>query len=190
MRTIFPKNAVMIPKNATRVFKGIIYDVYHWEQERFDGSTATFEALKRPDTVNVLAVKNGKIVVIRDEQPSRPPKLTLPGGRHDVATETELDCAKRELHEETGMRFKNWKLVSVKQEHTKIDYFYYLFLATDFEGQDEPHVDQGGEIITVMEMTLDELKQKADAQRDGYLPYEFLRGVQSIDDLLALPEIH
>jgi ADP-ribose pyrophosphatase YjhB (NUDIX family) len=188
MRTVFPKDAVTIPKDATRVFKGIIYDVYHWQQERFDGSIATFEALKRYDTVNVLAVKNGKIVVVRDEQPARPPKLTLPGGRHDVESETELDCAKRELHEETGLRFRTWKLVQVHQMAVKIDYFYYMFVASDLEGEDEPHVDPGGEKITVMEMTLDELKQKAEAQHDGYLPYELLRSVHSTDDLVALPE--
>lgn len=188
MRTVVPKKARLIPKEAQRVFKGVIFDVYQWQQEKFDGSFATYEMIKRPDTVNVLAIKDDKIVIIRDEQPSRPAVLTLPGGRHDVASETELDCAKREMHEETGMRFKNWKLISVKQEHAKIEYFYYIFLATDFEGQDEPHVDAGGEKIEVMEVSLQELKESAEIQRNGYLPYELLRGVTSLDDLPALPE--
>ena len=190
MRVVVPKDAVLIPANAMRVFKGIIYDVYHWKQERFDGSFATFEMLKRPDTVNVLAIKDNKIIVIRDEQPARPPKMTLPGGRHDVESETELDCAKRELHEETGLRFRTWKLVQVKQVATKIEQFFYLFVASDFEGQDEPHVDAGGEKIEIMPMTLDELKKTAEAQRDGYLPHELLRSITTIDDILSLPEYH
>jgi ADP-ribose pyrophosphatase len=189
MRTVVPKKARLIPKEAKRVFKGVIFDVYQWQQEKFDGSFATYEMIKRPDTVNVLAIKDDKIVIIRDEQPSRPAVLTLPGGRHDVASETELDCAKREMHEETGMRFKNWKLISVKQEHAKIEYFYYIFLATDFEGQDEPHVDAGGEKIEVMEVSLQELKESAEIQRNGYLPYELLRGINSLDDLRTLPEV-
>ena len=189
MRTVIPKGARQVPEHAERVFKGIIFDVYQWQQEKFDGTFATYEMIKRPDTVNVLAIKDGKIVVVRDEQPYRPAQLTLPGGRHDVETETELDCAKRELHEETGMRFKNWKLISATQEHGKIDYFYYIFLATDFEGQDEPHVDAGGERIEVLEMTLAELKENAEAQHNGYLPYELLRGVHTLDDLQKLPEI-
>jgi ADP-ribose pyrophosphatase len=190
MRTVTPKKARLIPKEAKRVFKGVIFDVYQWQQEKFDGSFATYEMIKRPDTVNVLAIKGDKIVIIRDEQPSRPAVLTLPGGRHDVASETELDCAKREMHEETGMRFKNWKLISVKQEHAKIEYFYYIFLATDFEGRDDPHVDAGGEKIEVMEVSLAELKKNAEIQRNGYLPYELLRGIDSLDDVRALPEIH
>jgi ADP-ribose pyrophosphatase len=189
MRTVVPKKARLIPKEAKRVFKGVIFDVYQLQQEKFDGSFATYEMIKRPDTVNVLAIKDDKIVIIRDEQPSRPAVLTLPGGRHDVESETELDCAKREMHEETGMRFKNWKLISVKQEHAKIEYFYYIFLATDFEGQDEPHVDAGGEKIEVMEVSLQELKESAEIQRNGYLPYELLRGVTSLDDLRTLPEV-
>lgn len=189
MRTVLPKKARLIPKEAVCVFKGIIFDVYQWQQEKFDGSFATYEMIKRPDTVNVLAIKGDKIVIIRDEQPSRPAVLILPGGRHDVASETELDCAKREMHEETGMRFKNWKLISVKQEHAKIEYFYYIFLATDFEGQDEPHVDAGGERIEVREVSLKELKESAEIQHNGYLPYELLRNADSLDDLRALLEI-
>lgn len=189
MRTVVPKKARLIPKEAERVFKGIIFDVYQWQQEKFDGTFATYEMIKRPDTVNVLAVKDDKVVIIRDEQPGRPAQLTLPGGRHDVASETELDCAKREMHEETGMRFKNWKLISAKQEHAKIDYIYYIFLATNFEGQDEPHVDAGGEKIEVMEVTLEELKKSADIQHNGYLPYEMLSKINSLDDFMRLPEV-
>lgn len=189
MRTVIPKNARLVPERAKRVFQGVIFDVYQWQQERFDGSFATFEMIKRPDTVNVLAVKGGKIVVVRDEQPGRAAQLTLPGGRHDEPAETELGCAKRELHEETGMRFKNWKLVSAVQEHPKIDYFYYIFVATGFEGQDEPHVDAGGEKIEVLEMTLDELKSKVEIQHNGYLPYELLQKLHTIDDVQALPEL-
>lgn len=32
-----------IPSTAKRVFKGIIFDVYRWEQEMFDETTSTFE---------------------------------------------------------------------------------------------------------------------------------------------------
>lgn len=188
MRTVIPKQARLILKEAKCVFKGVIFDVYQWQQEKFDGTFATYEMIKRPDTVNVLAIKGDKVVIIRDEQPGRSAQITLPGGRHDVASETELDCAKREMHEETGMRFKTWKLIGAKQEHAKIDYIYYIFLATDFEGQDAPHVDAGGEKIEVMEVTLEELKNCADAQKNGYLPYELLADVHSLDDLSGLPE--
>ena len=35
-----------VPKQAKRVFKGVIFDVYQWEQEMFDGTKEIFEKLK------------------------------------------------------------------------------------------------------------------------------------------------
>jgi len=43
MRNIIPKNARLVPEEAKLVFKGIIYDVYQWEQKMFDGTFSTFE---------------------------------------------------------------------------------------------------------------------------------------------------
>ena len=188
MRTVIPKNANFVPADAKRVFTGIIYDVYQWQQELFDGSQATFEMLKRPDTIEVLAIKDDKIVAIIDEQPTRKPELTLPGGRHDVPTETELECAKRELHEETGMRFKTWRLISADQLYHKIEQVLYIFLATDFEGQDKPHVDGGGERITLKMMEFSEAKRIAEEGKDRFWPNDLLRRAESIDELLDLPE--
>ncbi|HVI69747.1 MAG TPA: NUDIX hydrolase [Magnetospirillaceae bacterium] len=185
MRTFHPAGTHYIPKHAKRVFKGVIYDVYHWRQKRFDGSEVTFEMLKRPDTVKVIAIKDDHIVAIMEEQPDRPSTLTLPGGRHDVESEDELDCAKRELHEETGMVFKTWKLIAATQPHHKIDQIVYIFLATDFERQDKPHVDPG-EKIELCELTFAEAKHYGELPTNGYWPSDILRQVKSLDELIAL----
>jgi 8-oxo-dGTP pyrophosphatase MutT (NUDIX family) len=124
VRTVTPKNAHPVPDSAERVFKGIIYEVYHYPQTMFDGSTRTFEMLKRPDTIEALAIKDGKIVAIIDEQPGRAPQFTLPGGRHDVESETELDCAKRELHEETGSLETCFCRANVRENRPSPLYFF------------------------------------------------------------------
>lgn len=188
MRTVIPRNAKLVPPEAKRVFKGIIYDVYHWQQKRFDGSEATFEMLKRADTVKVIPIKDGKILAINDEQPGYPPKLTLPGGRHDIESETELDCAKRELREELGLTFKNWRLIYADQLHQKIDHVLYIFLATDLEKEEPPTPDTGGEKIELREVTFEGAKQIAEKGADKYWPSELLRKVHSLDELLSLPE--
>ena len=56
MRKYIPEWAKLVPKEAKKVFSGVIYDVYQWPQEMFDGSMQTFEMLGRPDTVKILAV--------------------------------------------------------------------------------------------------------------------------------------
>jgi ADP-ribose pyrophosphatase YjhB (NUDIX family) len=189
MRTVTPKNAHPVPDGAERVFKGIIYDVYHYPQTMFDGTIRTFEMLKRPDTVEVLAIKDGNIVAVMDEQPGRSPQFTLPGGRHDVESETELDCAKRELHEETGLQFATWKLIFVEQMFEKIDHRLYIFLATDATAEDEPHVDAGGEKIMRKDISFANAKTLAEKGTDRYWPNQLLKSVSSLDELLTLPEI-
>lgn len=186
MRSIIPKNAKLIPPQAERVFKGILYDVYHWQQEMFDGTNATFEMLKRPDTVKVIAVKDNKIVIIDQEQPDYGPFYDLPGGRHDEENETELDAAKRELLEETGLAFQSWRLLDVDQPHHKVEGFVYLFLATDFLSQTDQKLD-AGEKIQVELVDFDRMKALTHDSKARYLPKELLYKARDLDGLLALP---
>ncbi len=83
MKKTLPENAILLPDNAKKVFTGHIFDVYQWPQEMFDGSTKTFELLKRPDTVQIIAIDNGELVLVNDEQPGRTPRIHFPGGRVD-----------------------------------------------------------------------------------------------------------
>lgn len=191
MRLYTPKKAKLVPESATRVFKGIIYDVYQWEQELFDGSKATFEMLKRPDTVRVIAVFDNKIVITKQEQSHVGSFIDIPGGMHDEESETELDAIKRELVEETGIVCNTWKLLSAVQSHNKIEQFNYLFLASgntqrleDLKQKLDP-----AEKIEIQLLTLDEVKALFDDPAVRFLPKEILSKVNSIEELLALPSL-
>lgn len=188
MRTILPPTHRLVPPHAKRVFQGQIYDVYQWEQELYDGSKATYEMLKRPDTIQVFAIKDDKLVVLLEEQPSMGPAYYgLPGGRHDYDGETELQAAQRELREETGMEFKTWRLIRVFQPQGKIDQFMYYFVATDFVGQGETHPDPG-EKIEVKLVSLEEAKALAATPQARHLPADILNQVDTLDELAQLPE--
>jgi ADP-ribose pyrophosphatase len=183
-----PKNARCIPANATRVFQGVIFDVYQWQQELFDGSRETFEMLKRPDSVNVIAVKDDKVIVLEQEQPGVNFFYSFPGGRHDVESESELQAAKRELVEETGMTFLNWKLISAIQPHWKIDWIVYTFLATGFVSQTAQKLD-GGERITVTLKTIEEIKKLNLDPNTRYLAKDIFWALHSVQELAALPAL-
>lgn len=100
-----------IPDHAKCVFEGVLFKVYQWEQEMFDGSFATFEGLKKRPSVTILATtENDKILVSLEEQPFKGKYSCLPGGLLDSYEEDFLEAAKRELEEETGYISEDWKI--------------------------------------------------------------------------------
>lgn len=189
MRKFVPPHTRQVPPNATQVFQGVIFDVYHWEQELFDGSTKTFEMLKRPDSVVVIAIKGDKIIVLEEEQPGDTSSShSFPGGRSDLEDEDELQAAQRELLEETGLTFSNWKLIAAVQPHAKIDWIVYTFLATEFVSQVDQTLD-AGEKIVVTERTVEEIKELNKDPNTHYLGRELFEEISSTQELADLPEL-
>jgi len=129
MKKQVPKDAVLIPDTAKRVFRGQIFDVYQWPQKMFDNSTQTFEMLRRPDTIAVIAVVEDKILILDDEQPHTGLRKSLPTGRVDDQDTATLSAAKREVLEETGFEFSKWRLIEVTQPHSKLEWFIYFYIA-------------------------------------------------------------
>jgi len=151
-----PKPKYEIPENAKKVFTGIIFDVYQWEQELYDGSTTIFEKIKRPDTVVIYPVlPDGKIMLIEEEQPGRIPHIGIPGGRVDEGEDILL-AAKRELHEETGYEAEEYILWDAQQPELRLEWAVYTFIAKGLKKTSEPHTD-AGEKIKIMPVNFDEL---------------------------------
>jgi len=177
---VLPKGARLIPPEADRVFRGEIYEVYQWPQKMPDGSVETFEMLRRPDTVMVVALDEaGDVLVIDEKQPGGIVRENhLPVGRVDPSDESVLVAAQRELREETGYTFANWRLLDVAQMEKKIEWFTYLFLATGALHRAAQHLD-AGEDITVKSAPLAEVLHQDNVLR--YFPW--LRYVESAEDL-------
>ncbi len=188
MRKVVPDTALLIPESAKKVFAGQIFDVYQWLQTMFDGSTETFEMLKRPDTVQVIAVKDNQIVLVHDEQPGRSARLHFPGGRADE-DDSWLAAAQRELKEETGMSFKTWRLIDVQQPVPKIEWFVPWFLATDFDNQTEQQLDSG-EKIEVIVKDFSAIHKLILDEHEPTMTYAIplFRRLASLEELLKLPE--
>ena len=151
-----PKSKQPIPENAKKVFKGVLFDVYQWEQEMFDGTKATFEKLKRPDTVVVFPVlPDGKIILTEQEQPGKEPFIGATGGRVDEG-ENILSAAKRELLEESGYEAEEYILWDAQHPTSKIDWVVYTFIAKGLKKVADLDLD-AGEKIHLKPVTLDEL---------------------------------
>jgi len=166
-----------IPPSAQRVFKGVIFDVYQWEQEMFDGSWATFEAITRPDYVTVIPVlENSTIVILEQEQPDSGVFYSFPGGRVDEGEEPEA-AAQRELKEEAGVEATELVVWREYQPQAKIVYQAHEYVGRRCRKVSRPHPD-AGERVVVHELSFDELIELASANdlfRHRNLVADFVR---------------
>src|SRR3989344_2576397 len=151
---VLPDAPMKFPPNAKSVYKGKIFEVFEWEQRLFDGTTDTFEGLKRPDTIQIIPTIGDKILLSREEQPQKPLTNTFLGGRMEEGEEP-LVTAKRELLEETGLESSDWELLKVFEPDGKIDWTIYLFIARNCKKVAEQNLD-AGEKIEVKEVNFEE----------------------------------
>lgn len=152
-----PKSKQPIPDHAEKVFSGVLFDVYQWQQEQFDGTIKTFEKAKRPDTVVVFPVlDDGRILLTKQEQPGKEPFIAATGGMIDEG-EDVLTAAKRELLEESGYEAEEFILWDARHPASKIDYVVYTFIAKGLKKVSEELNLDAGEKVELMPVTFDEL---------------------------------
>jgi|SRR3989344_7249448 len=150
-----------LPKNAKKVFKGEIFEVWQWEQEMFDGSKEVVECVYRSGTVFILATVGDKILLQKEEHPGRGSFISLPGGRADFPGENLLDAAKRELLEETGYTSDDWELWIERQLHRKILWPLHVYFARNCVYK-QPPVLAAGERIEPYFATFDQFLELAE----------------------------
>ena len=150
-----PQSKHPIPKDARLAFKGKIFEIYQWDQELFDGTKAVFEKIKRHDGVNVFPVTDdGKIIVAEQEQPGYTPFWSSIGGGVEE-DETPIDCARRELLEESGYEADTFVLWNAIQPSMMADWAVFTFIAKQCRKRSNPLLDPGEKII-LHYLTLDE----------------------------------
>lgn len=121
-----------------------------------DGSTSTREYITHPGAVAVLALlDNGKLVMERQfRYPLHREFIELPAGKIDDQ-EHILDCAKRELLEETGYVAKEWIHLTtawpcIGYADERMEYFLARGLSHEGRQLDD------GEFLEVFELSLEE----------------------------------
>lgn len=151
-----PQSKQPIPPNAKRVFKGVVFDTYQWQQKMFNGTKRTFEKVKKLDTVSIFPVlPDGKIIIAEQKQPGTKPYWGVACGRVDRG-EGVLSAAKRELLEETGYEAKTLILWDAHHPMNKVDWVVYTFIAKGLKKVAGLNLD-GGEKIKARTVSLNKL---------------------------------
>lgn len=154
-----------LPDNAKCVFKGVVFEVWQWNQKMFDGTTGVFEKVWRYPTVEIIATVSDKIMIEKQDQPDRPGNITLVSGRADSGGNVDpLEEAKRELLEETGYKSDNWELLDRHSLTAKVLHQIYVFVAKNCQKIQEPQLDSGEKIETIL-VSFDEFLALSDDPR-------------------------
>jgi ADP-ribose pyrophosphatase len=148
----------IIPKNAEKVFSWVRMDIYQWDQEMYDGSIARFERARFLDGAFTLAITGDqKILLTLQEQPARLQAfLSLPGWAFDTHDEHPLLCAKRELLEETGYEWGEWKEYFVAHGTNNVIAHTHFYIAQDCKKTVEIQGDPGEKIHEILFLDFDE----------------------------------
>ena len=135
-----------IPRHAKKVFKGILFDVYQWEQKLFDESKTTFEGVVHTPSVQVIALtQDKKIVLLKEKQPFRGSFTSLVGGKVNSGEDYKT-AAKRELLEETGMKCSQIEFFKIDKEAGHMIWNTKYYFAKGCKKVQEPQFDSGEKI--------------------------------------------
>ncbi|SDY59496.1 ADP-ribose pyrophosphatase [Evansella caseinilytica] len=138
------------------IYKGKIIDLSIHDVVLPDGNPGKREIVSHPGAVAVLAVtEDEKIVLVNQyRKPLEKVIAEIPAGKLEKGEEP-LECAKRELEEETGFLADKWTAISSFYTSPGFaDEIIYLFLAEDLK-PGQVHTDED-EFVECVKVTLGE----------------------------------
>ncbi|WP_134698882.1 NUDIX hydrolase [Ammoniphilus sp. YIM 78166] len=142
--------------NSERIFEGKVITLQVDEVELPNGNLSKREIVRHPGAVAVIAVTpEDKMVLVRQfRKPLEKTILEIPAGKLEKG-EAPIDCAKRELIEETGYRATDMKHVSSFYTSPGFaDELIHIYEATGLTaGEAKPDHD---EFVDLVEVTWDE----------------------------------
>ena len=146
--------------NSKEIYKGRIIDLRVDEIQYDNGVIGYREVATHPGGAAVVAVKDGKIILVSQYRyPLKKIIYELPAGKLDKS-EDPVECAKRELEEETGFKGDNFiKLGEIVSTPGFCDECLHLFLTSDLISGEKNHED--GELgMETHYFSLDEIEEK------------------------------
>jgi ADP-ribose pyrophosphatase len=143
-----------------QIYSGKVIDLYIEEVELPNKKTGKREVVKHPGAVAVLAVTDeGKMLMVEQfRKPLEKTIIEIPAGKLEKG-EDPLECAKRELLEETGFACESME--SIGSFYTSpgfADELIHLYYTNTLTKQGDQMTDED-EFLNVLELSVDEAKE-------------------------------
>ncbi len=179
-----------IYQDGETIYDGKIIRVEKWRVSLPDGREAAREVVIHKGAAAIVPVDSqGMVTLVRQHRVALDTfTWEIPAGKLDSVSEDPLDCAKRELEEETGLRAANWRRLShVITTPGFCTEQISIYLATELS-QHEAHADQD-EFLRLQKMPLDEAVNRVMAGefRDAKTCLGLLMAARVLADQPRLP---
>ena len=147
--------------NSKTLFEGKVFNLKVDEIEYDSGNKGIREVIVHPGGAVVIPVTNeGKLVMVTQiRYPFQTTLLEFPAGKLDI-DEDPLDCAIRELEEETG--YKSGKVNKLGKIYTAPGYCtetLHIYVAQELKKGDHKR-EEGEQEMEVFELSLEEIEKK------------------------------
>src|ERR1017187_8994117 len=146
--------------NSKEIYKGRVIDLRVDEIQYENGTIGYRDVASHRGGAAVVAVKDGKIILVTQYRyPLNKTIYELPAGKLDHS-EDPIECAKRELEEETGYKSDNFiKLGEIVSTPGFCDERLFLFLARDLK-LGKKNYEEGEYGMETHYFTLSEIEEK------------------------------
>lgn len=139
-------------ENKRTIFSGMVIDIEQMDVEIGVKGHHTFQIIRHPGGAAVLPVHgDGTVSLIRQLRPAvEMTLLEIPAGRLSPG-EPPIECARRELLEETGLRTQRIIPLGLIQSSPGVfDEIIHLYAAIELsEGLAEPEADEDIEVVRI-----------------------------------------
>ncbi len=145
--------------SAETAFSEHAVDVSVGRYRRADGIEVQRGGVEPPGSVAILAHDEESVYLVSQprEAVGEDALLEIPAGTLDVPGETELECARRELSEECGLRAERWRLLkTILPSPGVLSEKVWIFAATGLSPA--PGVPDADEQIEVVRLPLAEIE--------------------------------
>ena len=139
--------------SSENIYDGTLLHVKKDKVELPNGDISYREWIKHPGASAVIPVTDNKeIILVRQYRyPIQSLTMEIPAGKLDVAGEDPLECAKRELEEETGYSAQEYQFLTKLATTVGFsDEFIYIYAARGLKaGQQHTDEDEFINVVTV-----------------------------------------